>query len=143
MKYINNKQENIEYRKRPGSYAIIIREEDNKIGIIKEGTKNFFLGGGIEKNETELDALKREAVEELGYTIKNIQEFDKVGSFIFSLKRGYLEVIANVYIAELDEKVKEPIEEDHKLIWVNAKDYIKKMYRNWQQYILEEFNNKF
>ena len=145
MKYIGNKNQNIEYRKRPGAYAIIERKEDNKIGIVKN-IKNemdfFFLGGGIEEGETELDALKRELIEEAGYTIKNINEFDKVGAFVYAEDKGYLEVIANVYIAEFDKKVVEPIEKDHKVLWVTAQEYTDKMSQEWQNYILKEYIEK-
>lgn len=30
MKYVGNKEENVEYRKRPGAYAITERKEDKK-----------------------------------------------------------------------------------------------------------------
>lgn len=139
MKYIGGKEENIEYRKRPGSYAIIVRKEDNKIGIVTDGYDFFYLGGGIEKGETNLQALKRELVEEAGYSLKNIREFDTVGSFIYAEEKGYLEVIANVYIAEFDSKIAEPIEKDHKVLWINPQDYIGKMCREWQEYILKEY----
>ena len=36
MKIIGDKEENIEYKKRPGAYAIITRKEDDKIGIVTE-----------------------------------------------------------------------------------------------------------
>lgn len=143
MKYINTNEKDIQYKKRPGSYAIIIRKKDDKIGIVTDGNGNFYLGGGMEKGETEVETLKREVMEESGYTIKNIQEFDKVGSFLFSKTHGYLEVIAHVYIAELDEKIKDPIEKDYTMLWVNAEDYIGKMYKEWQEYILKEFIQKY
>ena len=68
MKYIGSKEENIQYRKRPGAYAIIINKNDYKVGIVTDGEDYFYLGGGIEKGETQLDALKRELIEESGYT---------------------------------------------------------------------------
>ena len=102
MKYIGNKEKNIEYIKRPGAYAIIINKNDDKIGIVTDGKDYFYLGGGIEKGETKLDALKREMIEESGYLIKNIKEFEEVGSYIFSEDKGYIEVIASVYIAEFE-----------------------------------------
>ncbi len=143
MKYINKKNPKIIYKKRPGAYAIIIRKEDNKIGIVTDGKDYFYLGGGIEESETALDALKRELIEESGYSLKNIKEFANVGSYIYDEKHGYLEVIANVYIGEFDKKVTNPIEKDHVVLWVNPQEYIGKMCREWQEYILNEFINNF
>ena len=139
MKYIGNKEKNVEYIKRPGAYAIIINKNDDKIGIVTDGKDYFYLGGGIEKGETKLDALKREMIEESGYLIKNIKKFEEVGSHIFDEDKGYLEVIANVYIAEFDEKVAEPIEKDHTVLWVTPEEYVGKMCREWQNYIIKEF----
>ena len=117
MKYIGSKEKDIEYRKRPGAYAIIINKNDDKVGIVTNGAEYFYLGGGIEKGETKLEALQRELIEEA----------------------GYLEVIASVYIAEFDEKVTEPIEKDHTVLWVKPEEYVYKMYREWQRYIMERF----
>lgn len=146
MKYIGKKDENVEYRKRPGAYAIIVNKNDDKIGIVKvitdEGVENFYLGGGIEEGETKLEALKREMIEEAGYTIKNIKELEEVGSYIFAEDHGYIEVIASVYIAEFDKKVAEPIEKDHNVIWVKPEEYVDKMFREWQTYIMEKFIEK-
>lgn len=146
MKYVGRKDENVEYRKRPGAYAIIVNKDDDKIGIVKvitdEGVENFYLGGGIEEGETKLEALKREMIEEAGYTIKNIKELEEVGSYIFAEDHGYIEVIASVYIAEFDKKVAEPIEKDHNVIWVKPEEYVDKMFREWQTYIMEKFIEK-
>ena len=139
MKYIGSKEKNIEYKKRPGAYAIIINKNDDKIGIVKAGDEIFYLGGGIEKGETKLEALKRELLEEAGYTIKNIKKFDEVGSYVFAENKGYLEVIASVYTAEFDAKVTEPIEKDHIVLWVKPEEYADKMFREWQRYIMKRF----
>ncbi len=95
----------------------------------------------FKKSETELEALKRELIEESGYTIKNIQEFAKIGSYFYSETKGYIEVIANVYICEFDKKITNPVEKDHILLWVNPHDFVGKMCRKWQEYILKEFIN--
>lgn len=143
MKYVGKKEENIEYRKRPGSYSIMIRKEDNKIGIVTDGYDYFYLGGGIENKETQIEALNREMIEESGYTIKNVKKFDEVGSYIFAEEKGYLEVLAYVYISEFDTKIAEPNEKDHKVLWVNPNDYVGKMCREWQEYILKEYIEKY
>lgn len=139
MKYVGSKEENVEYRKRPGAYAIIVNKNNDKVGIVTDGEDYFYLGGGIENSETKLEALKREMIEEAGYSIKNIREFEEVGSHIFAEDKGYLEVIANVYIAEFDKKIAEPIEKDHKVLWVRPEEYVNKMFREWQRYIMERF----
>jgi len=139
MKYVGSKEENIKYRKRPGAYAIIVNKDDDKVGIVTDGEDYFYLGGGIENGETKLEALKREMIEEAGYSIKNIREFEEVGSHIFAEDKGYLEVIANVYIAEFDKKIAEPIEKDHKVLWVRPEEYVSKMFREWQRFIMERF----
>ena len=140
MKYIKEEENpNVKYRKRPGAYAIIKRKEDNKVGIVTDGKDYFYLGGGIEEGETKLEALKRELIEESGYSIKNIVPFDEVNSFIDVEDRGHIEVEAYVYIAEFNKKITEPIEKDHKVLWVNPEEYQDKLFREWQKYILKEY----
>lgn len=139
MKYVGSKEEIVEYRKRPGAYAIIVNKDNDKIGIVTDGEDYFYLGGGIENGETKLEALKREMIEEAGHSIKNIREFEEVGSHIFAEDKGYLEIIASVYIAEFDKKIAEPIEKDHKVLWVTPEEYVSKMFREWQRYIMERF----
>ena len=139
MKYVGSKKANIEYIRRPGAYAIILNNENDKVGIVTAENDYFYLGGGIEKGETKLEALRRELIEEAGYSIKNIREFEQVGSFVCSEDKGYYEVIANVYLAEFDKKIAEPIEKDHKVLWVNPEEYADKMVREWQRYIMKKF----
>lgn len=136
---IGNKKEGVKYTKRPASYVIIEREEDKKIAIVTEGKTYFFLGGGIENKETEIEALKREVIEEAGYSIKNIKYFDKVTAWADGGKRGPLDVTATFYIANFDEKITEPIEKDHKVMWVDSNDYKNKLFHEYQRYILNKY----
>lgn len=139
---IGEKVENKEYYKRPGAYVIVERDKDNKIAIVTNGIGYFFLGGGLELNETNEMALKRELVEEAGYTLKDIKFFDIVSTYIYSKEKGYMDIDATIYIAKFDKKVAEPIEKDHKIIWVDPLEYKDKLYREYQRYILNEYVSK-
>ena len=139
MKRIGKKLEGVVYTKRPGAYAIIEHKEDNKVAIARASNDCFFLGGGIEEKETPIEALKRELLEEAGYTIKNVQLFDEGTSWADGGERGPLEVIATFYIAEFDQKVTDPIEKDHEILWVDAMEYKEKLYHEYQRYILGEY----
>lgn len=140
MKRIGKKIENTIYNKRPGAYVIIEGDEDDKIAIATDAVGvYFFLGGGIEENETPEEALKREVIEESGYSLKNIILFDKVASWCYSETRGYMDVEATIYIANFDKKIAKPIEEDHEIIWVNPLEYKNKLYHEYQRYILNKY----
>ena len=136
---IGNKVEGVIYTKRSASYVIIERKEDKKIAIATEGKTYFFLGGGIENKETEIEALKREVMEEAGYSIKNVKYFDKVTAWAHGGKRGPLDVTATFYIANFDKKITEPIEKDHRVLWVSPREYKDKLFHEYQRYILEDY----
>lgn len=140
MKRIGKKIENTIYNKRPGAYVIIERDEDDKIAIATDAVDvYFFLGGGIEENETVEDALKREVIEESGYSLKNIVLFDKVASWCYSETKGYMDLEATIYIANFDKNIVKPIEEDHEIIWVNPFEYKDKLFHEYQRYILNKY----
>lgn len=135
---ICEKEPNIEYRERKCAYAII--EDDNgNIAITNDG-KYFFFGGGTENNESALETLKREMLEETGYAIKDINRFQNLISYEYNSSRGYLKIVATIFTAKFDKKIKEPIEKDHQILWGKPEEYINKMYHEYQRVILEEYN---
>lgn len=136
---IGKKIEGEKYKKRLGSYVIIEREQDNKIAIATANGDYFFLGGGLEGEETEEEALKREVIEEAGYSLRNIKYFSTITAWADGGDRGPLDVTATFYIAKFDKKITEPIERDHKVLWINVNEYKDKLYHEYQRYILNEY----
>lgn len=136
--YVNGKQEGITYNKRIGAYAII-QGEEGKIAIATDG-EFFLIGGGIEKGETPIQALKREVLEETGYTIKEVRYLTQTAEYAYVEERGgYTELGAIVYIAKFDKKTAKPIEEDHKVIWGLPEELTPKIKFELQRYAVREY----
>lgn len=136
---IKTKEKNINYTKRKGAY-VIVKQDNDKIIIASEDNKYFLIGGGIEPEESEEEALKREVIEETGCTLKNIKYFDTVKSYEYSENYGYMEIIATVYTAEFDKKISDKIEKNE-IIICNPKEYEDKLYHEYQRYVLKKYIN--
>lgn len=131
----------VTYFDRKGAYLICIKE--NKVLLVKTAKGYFLLGGGIEAGEDHLQCLEREALEEIGCRIK-------VGDYVFSAdtycvheRIGYFHPIQYYYTGEVLEKVQEPIEEDHTLVWLTYELIEEKMYVKQQIWAVKEVMEKY
>ena len=120
-----NKQDGIDYLDRPGAYAVI-ESNDKQIAII-ETSKGYFLpGGGINTNETDTDALKREILEELGYQVSVMAKLgETIEYFKASSDETYYQIHSSFYKVHLGSKIGEGIEEDHQLVWLSPEEAAK------------------
>lgn len=137
IRIICKKNPDIKYKERKCAYAIIHDDEGN-IAIVNDG-KYFFFGGGRENEETPLQTLKREMIEETGFTLKDIKPLDRLISYEYNSSRGNLKIVATMYTAKFDKKIQEPIEKDHKILWGKPEEFIDKMYHKYQRVLLQEY----
>lgn len=107
--------------KREAVYAIGSNKK-GEIALIKSlrnGVKYFLPGGGIEKDETHMDCLHRELLEETGYTA-SVERFLGTRTLVDyapSLK-VHLEMVGHFYQVTFDGQVNpQHFEEDHFLEW--------------------------
>ena len=56
----------VSYVDRKGAY--IIPSHNGKLGVVQTSKGFFFLGGGIDENETDIECIQRECSEEAGCT---------------------------------------------------------------------------
>ena len=98
-----------------------ICERNGKILLTKKTKKNeiAMVGGGIEQGETHEDCLKREFLEESGYTIESIDELCIVDCFWLAGGEWPMESLANFYVVKLSEKAEIPTEDSHEPVWVS------------------------
>ena len=145
MKYIGEKIEGKEYKERKTTYALITDVNGNIAVILEHGNMYNMIGGKIEDGEKARETLIREAKEEIGYELKNIKYLESLGCYHYlDFLDKYELAVMDFYSADIGEKVCEPIENDVKLVWVQLKDVVNKMYFEYHRYFLEKYleNNK-
>ena len=97
--------------------AIIIR--NNKLAMVKSNKEGFykFPGGGIEKDESYIDALVRETKEEVGLTVipETVREFGYVSERRKStmFENEIFEHFSYYYIADISDDISEQNLDDY------------------------------
>ena len=94
INYIGQIDESIKYTDRPTVKVII--KKDNKILILNNG---LLPGGGVEENESKIDAITRELKEEIGATVQDIESIGTVIQYRNFLSKRY---IIHGYVATLN-----------------------------------------
>ncbi len=91
---LGHKNESITYIDRP-TVKVIIKKDDDVL-ILNDG---LLPGGGVDEDETNADAIKRELQEELGATVRDIEEIGAVIQYRDFIAKRY---IINGYVATLN-----------------------------------------
>jgi 8-oxo-dGTP diphosphatase len=127
----------IVYIERPGVYAVI-ENHDKQIALLETRNGYFLPGGGIDLGERELDALKREIMEETGYQVLELEEIGEAVEYskADSDQRSY-RIHSKFFKAQLGSKIAEGIEEDHRLVWLARGDAIRLLLRQGQVWAVQ------
>lgn len=131
------------YTHRLCSYAVLINEA-GKVGLVKNQKGYYLVGGGIEKDETAKEALHREALEEIGMSIKITKKIgnaiDYCDGAIYRKMNKYWSKKGHFFQAETIEFIQEPIELDHQLLWLTKEEAIKSLfYQSHQWAVMQSF----
>ncbi len=129
----NEPENNKQYTKMPGAYAIILNN-DNLLAIIKTKTGYFLPGGGIENNELPEECLARECLEEIGAEILILDNF-AIGNYFFhsTTINKDMESIGYFFICQIEKFLDIKTEDDHELVWLTKESAIELLYLNNQR----------
>jgi 8-oxo-dGTP diphosphatase len=127
----------IHYIERSGVYAVI--ENDHKqIAVIETSAGYFLPGGGIDPGETEINALKREIMEEIGHQVSVVTEIGEAVEYIKGRMDGtYFRIHGTFYKARIETKIGEGMEKDHRLIWLSPEEACKVLVRQGQVWAIQ------
>lgn len=136
MHKIFGKKEDVPYTHRKGAYLIPIK--NGSIGVVQTDKGYFLLGGGLDEGESDAACIARECMEETGYSVCIKHKIGSAETYYRAPQIGYFHPIQSYYAGELLEKIQEPIENDHKLVWVKFEDLKGNMYMEMQNWAVEE-----
>ncbi|MBP2622710.1 NUDIX hydrolase [Streptococcus oricebi] len=125
-----------DYKSRYGVYAVIPDPQHEKIILVQAPNGAWFLPGGeIEAGENHLEALRRELIEELGFTAQIGHYYGQADEYFYSRHRdSYFYNPAYIYEVLSFEKSQEPLEDFNQLAWFpidQAIDQLKRDSHKW------------
>lgn len=107
------------YNFRETCFGIV--KKDNKILVVNKNNQYSLVGGGLEKGETFGECLKREFVEESGYTIINFKELVRIDCFWLAANKYPMLSRVNVFEVEIDfDSKKDAEEKDCYIEWIDV-----------------------
>ena len=126
------------YTDREGAYIIPLR--GNKVGVVETPKGYFFLGGGLESGESHLTCIKRECLEEAGYSPCIEGRLCSAEAYIKHPTIGYFHPIQTYYFGKLLDRESTPTETDQILRWIDYDQLKGKMLLEMQNWALEQLS---
>ena len=130
-------KENENYIERVGAYLIPFK--DGKVGVVRAPKGYFLLGGGLDDGESHEECIKRECIEEIGYTVSVGTKVCSAEMYCEHPTIGYFHPIQTYYVGELLEQVDVPVEDDHEFVWMDYDDVVDNMHLEMQSWALKQW----
>ena len=129
-------KENVNYIDRAGVY--LVPAKDGKVGVVKTPKGYFLIGGGVDSGENHEECIKRECLEEIGYTVSVGKQICSAEMYCKHPSIGYFHPIQTYYVGELLEQVSLPVEDDHEFVWGDYNELVDEMYLEMQRWALAQ-----
>lgn len=138
------KIDGVSYQPRYGVYAVIPNPEKTHIILVQAPNGAWFLPGGeIEAGEDQLSALKRELIEELGFTATVGAYYGQADEYFYSSHRDtYYYNPAYLYEVTSFHEIGQPLEDFNNLSWFSVDEALNKLKRGSHKWGIEQWKNQ-
>lgn len=109
------------YRRRPGVYAVLLRDGQVLTTFQADPVPEYQLpGGGIDKGEAPIAALHREVMEETGWHIGSLRRLGVYRRFTYMPEYDlWAEKLCSIYLARPTLRIGPPTEPGHTAVWLS------------------------
>ncbi|GAA0297099.1 NUDIX hydrolase [Rhodovulum strictum] len=117
------------YRRRPGAYALLVRDGALLVTHQQEPIPEYQLpGGGIDPGESPIPALHREVFEETGWRIDITRRLGAFRRFTYMPEYDlWAEKLCTIYLARPVRAHGQPSEPGHSAIWMEPELALKRL----------------
>lgn len=125
------------YVDRVGAY--IIAEKDGLFAAVQTPRGCFLIGGGIENNESRLDCIKRECLEETGRNVQIDGYLCSAEIFTVHDRLGPFHPVQYYYYGKLLDIAAVPMESDHNLRWLSYPNDCGELFVQAQRWAVQKY----
>lgn len=131
----------VDYKARYGVYAVIPNADKSQIILVQAPNGSWFLPGGeIEAGEDHFSALKRELIEELGFSAELGYYYGQADEYFYSRHRDtYFYNPAYIYEVTHFKEINAPLEDFNTLSWFPLAEAIEKLKRGSHKWGVKEW----
>ncbi|MCE5973221.1 NUDIX hydrolase [Sinirhodobacter sp. WL0062] len=128
------------YRRRPGAYAVLMRDGALLVTHQAEPTPEFQLpGGGIDPGESPVRALHREVYEETGWSIATPRRIGTYRRFVYMPEYDlWAEKLCMIYLARPVLRLGPPTETGHSAIWMEPEAALEQLANSGDRHFLAQ-----
>ncbi|MDO4301485.1 MAG: NUDIX domain-containing protein [Clostridia bacterium] len=125
------------YYDRIGAYLIAV--QNNSLAVVRTPKGYFLPGGKIEEQESHMECIKRECLEEIGYSVTVSDYICSGETYLIHPTIGHFHPIQFYYSGKILEYVKKPVEQDHNFEWISCDEIGGKFVLKQQEWAVKKY----